>query len=132
MWPWFRSTIRTRPSPKPFDFYLAPGVVHAGAGPRPSTCPTATTTSPSRSSRWRAIRDHEGQVDLRPEAVQARRGPQGTTAYTAIKTVVAPTAPIWVSSTNDAAIQALKAKQIDGIVDGPSHGVLHHGGAELD
>jgi len=51
--------------------------------------------------------------DLKPFKLGAA---QGTTAYTAIKTVVAPTAPISVYSTNDAAIQALKAKQIDGIV----------------
>ena len=41
---------------------------------------------------------------------------QGTTAYTAIKSVIAPTATVSVYSSNDDAIAAVKAKQIDGIV----------------
>ena len=41
---------------------------------------------------------------------------QGTTAYTAIKSVIQPTASISVYSSNDDAIAALKARQIDGIV----------------
>ncbi len=41
---------------------------------------------------------------------------QGTTAYAAIKNVIAPTATVSVYSSNDDAIAAVKAKQIDGIV----------------
>lgn len=40
----------------------------------------------------------------------------GTTSYDTIKTVIDPTPKISVYSTNDAAIQGLKAKQIDGLV----------------
>jgi polar amino acid transport system substrate-binding protein len=40
----------------------------------------------------------------------------GTTAYDTIQTVIAPTAAAKVYDSNDAAIQALKAKQIDGLV----------------
>ena len=40
----------------------------------------------------------------------------GTTAYTTIQDMIAPTAKPSVYNTNDAAIQALKAKQIDGLV----------------
>lgn len=40
----------------------------------------------------------------------------GTTAYTTIQNVIAPTTKPSVYNTNDAAIQALKAKQIDGLV----------------
>jgi polar amino acid transport system substrate-binding protein len=40
----------------------------------------------------------------------------GTTAYTTIQNVIAPTAKPSVYDTNDAAIAALKAKQIDGLV----------------
>ena len=40
----------------------------------------------------------------------------GTTSYDTIKNVIAPTTKPSVYSTNDAAIQGLKAKQIDGLV----------------
>ncbi len=40
----------------------------------------------------------------------------GTTSYDTINNVIAPTTKTSVYSTNDAAIQALKAKQIDGLV----------------
>ena len=40
----------------------------------------------------------------------------GTTAYTTIQNVIAPTAKASVYDSNDAAIAALKAKQIDGLV----------------
>ncbi len=40
----------------------------------------------------------------------------GTTAYTTIQNTIAPTAKPSVYNTNDAAIAALKAKQIDGLV----------------
>ena len=41
---------------------------------------------------------------------------QGTTAYDTIQNVIAPSAQASVYDSNDAAIQALKAKQIDGLV----------------
>lgn len=40
----------------------------------------------------------------------------GTTSYDTIQNVIAPTTKTSVYSSNDAAIQALKAKQIDGLV----------------
>ena len=40
----------------------------------------------------------------------------GTTAYDTIKTVIQPTATISVYNDNDAAVKALQAKQIDGLV----------------
>ena len=52
-------------------------------------------------------------TDLAFETAFALRA---TTAYTTITDTIKPTAKAMVYNTNDAAIQALKAKQIDGIV----------------
>ncbi len=49
----------------------------------------------------------------------------GTTSYSTITDVIKPTKDPSVYDTNDAAIAALKARQIDGIVDRPADGVLH-------
>jgi len=56
---------------------------------------------------------------------------QGTTAYDTIQNTIKPTAAASVYSTNDAAIQALKAKQIDAIVvDLPT--AFYMTGAQID
>ncbi|MGC8634727.1 MAG: ABC transporter substrate-binding protein [Candidatus Limnocylindrales bacterium] len=102
------------PGPKPFDFYLA-----------------QVSYTPERAQ---AVDMSDGYYYVAQSVVALKGNPitavttiaglksfrlgamQGTTAYAAIKNVVAPTAPISVYSSNDAAIEALKAKQIDGIV----------------
>ena len=102
------------PGTKPFDFYLA-----------------QVSYTPQRAQ---AVDMSDGYYYVAQSIVALKGNPitsaktitdlkkyrlgamQGTTAYTAIKTVIAPTAPISVYSSNDAAIEAVKAKQIDGIV----------------
>ena len=103
-----------KPGPKPFDFYLA----------------QVSYTS----ERAQAVDMSDGYYDVAQSIVALKGTPitnakliadlkyyklgaqQGTTAYTTIKDVIAPVRAVSVYNTNDAAIQALKAKQIDGIV----------------
>ncbi len=102
------------PGSKPFDFYLA-----------------QVSYTPQRAQ---AVDMSDGYYYVAQSIVALKSNPitsaktiselrkyrlgamQGTTAYAAIKSVIAPTAPISVYSSNDAAIEAVKAKQIDGIV----------------
>ena len=102
------------PGAKPFDFYLAQ---------------VSYTTE-----RAQAVDMSDGYYFVNQSVVALKSNPiasaktvadlkkykfgaqVGTTAYTTIQTVIAPTAKTSVYNTNDAAIQALKAKQIDGLV----------------
>jgi len=102
------------PGTKPFDFYLA-----------------QVSYTPQRAQ---AVDMSDGYYFVAQSIVALKSNPiasaktigdlkqyklgaqQGTTAYTAIKNVIAPTAPISVYSSNDDAIAAVKARQIDGIV----------------
>ena len=57
----------------------------------------------------------KAKIDRRPQAVQAR-AQVGTTSYTYIVDSIKPSRAPLVYDTNDAAVQALKNGQIDGIV----------------
>ncbi|HEX8938676.1 MAG TPA: transporter substrate-binding domain-containing protein [Candidatus Limnocylindrales bacterium] len=103
-----------KPGVKPFDFYLA-----------------QVSYTPERAQ---AVDMSDGYYVVAQSVVALKGTPiaaaksiadlkgyklgamQGTTAYDAINNVVQPTAKVSVYDSNDAAIQALKAKQIDGIV----------------
>ena len=55
--------------------------------------------------------------ELLPVLKKLKLGAQvGTTSYTAAKDQIAPTTEVAVYDTNDLAVQALKNKQVDGIV----------------
>ncbi len=102
------------PGTKPFDFYLA----QVSYTPERATAVDMSdgyyyVAQSVVALKGDPITAATSIAQLKPYRLGAM---QGTTAYTAIKTVVAPTATISVYSSNDAAIQALKAKQIDGIV----------------
>jgi polar amino acid transport system substrate-binding protein len=102
------------PGAKPFDFYLA-----------------QVSYTPERAQ---AVDMSDGYYFVNQSVVALKSNPiasaktiadlkqykfgaqVGTTAYTTIQNVIAPTAKTSVYNTNDAAIQALKAKQIDGLV----------------
>ena len=102
------------PGKKSFDFYLA----QVSYTPQRATAVDMSdgyyfVAQSVVALKGNPITSAKSISDLKPYKLGAM---QGTTAYTAIKTLVAPTAPISVYSSNDAAIEAVKAKQIDGIV----------------
>jgi len=102
------------PGPKPFDFYI-----------------TQVSYTPERAT---AVDLSDGYYDVKQslvalagtpiasattisELASFKLGAQvGTTSYSLIVDTIKPTAEPSVYDTNDAAIEALKAKQIDGIV----------------
>jgi polar amino acid transport system substrate-binding protein len=102
------------PGPKPFDFYI-----------------TQVSYTPERAE---AVDLSDGYYDVRQSLVALSGTPiasattitelagyklgaqVGTTSYTLIVDVIKPTTEPSVYDSNDAAIEALKAKQIDGIV----------------
>jgi len=102
------------PGPKPFDFYI-----------------TQVSYTPERAQ---AVDLSDGYYDVKQSLVALKGTPiasattitelagyrlgaqVGTTSYTLIVDTIKPTAEPSVYDSNDAAIEALKAKQIDGIV----------------
>jgi polar amino acid transport system substrate-binding protein len=102
------------PGPKPFDFYI-----------------TQVSYTPERAT---AVDLSDGYYNVKQSLVTLKGSPLasattitelaayklgaqvGTTSYTLIVDVIKPTTEPSVYDTNDAAIEALKAKQIDGIV----------------
>ncbi len=102
------------PGKKPFDFYLA----QVSYTPQRAQ---AVDMSDGYYYVAQSIVALEGNAITSAKSIselkQYKLGAmQGTTAYTAIKDVIAPTAPVSVYSSNDDAIAAVKARQIDGIV----------------
>ena len=90
------------------------GLVQARSARRRSTSRTATTSSTSRSSAARASRSRRCARST-GSRIQARRA-VGTTSYDYIVNQIKPTSKPHVYDTNDAAVQALKNGQIDGLV----------------
>ena len=86
------------------------------SAPRPPTSRTATTSATSRSSCSRTARSRRRRPS--PSSRTASFGAQvGTTSYDAITEIIEPTTEAAaVYDTNDAAIEALNAKHIDGLV----------------
>ncbi len=103
-----------KPGTKPFDFYLA-----------------QVSYTPDRAQQ---VDMSDGYYYVAQAVVSLKANPiagatsiadlknykfgaqQGTTAYDTIQNVIAPSTTTSVYDSNDAAIQALKAKQIDGLV----------------
>ena len=103
------------PGPEDLRYRRQPGLGHDRARRRPSTSPTATTSSTRRSS---PLADNPvAKRHLDADLAKYRFGAQtGTTSYKTITDVIKPTAEASVYDSNDAAIAGLKAKQIDAIV----------------
>jgi polar amino acid transport system substrate-binding protein len=102
------------PGKKSFDFYLA----QVSYTPQRATAVDMSdgyyfVAQSIVSLKGNPITSAKTIADLRTYKLGAM---QGTTAYAAIKNVIAPTATVSVYSSNDDAIAAVKAKQIDGIV----------------
>jgi polar amino acid transport system substrate-binding protein len=102
------------PGTKPFDFYLAQVSYTAERAQAVDMSDGYYFVNQSVVAlKSNPIASAKTIADLK----QYKFGAQvGTTAYTTIQDVIAPTAKTSVYNTNDAAIQALKAKQIDGLV----------------
>lgn len=103
-----------QPGPKPFDFYLAQ-VSYTDARAK------AVDMSDGYYTVAQSVVAMKGSALEKVTSIAAmkdfRFGAQvGTTAYDTIKNVIAPTTKISVYNDNDAAIKALQAKQIDGLV----------------
>ena len=92
-----------------------PDLVHARSARRRSTSRSRTTSSTRRSSAARASRSRRRSRS--PACKPFKLGAQvGTTSYNYIKRFIRPSSSPLVYDTNDAAVQALKNGQIDGIV----------------
>jgi polar amino acid transport system substrate-binding protein len=102
------------PGTKPFDFYIAQ-----------VSYTTERAQAVDMSDGYYFV--NQSVVALKSDAISSAKtiadlkkykfGAQvGTTAYSTIQNTIAPTAKPSVYDTNDAAIAALKAKQIDGLV----------------
>jgi polar amino acid transport system substrate-binding protein len=103
-----------QPGPKPFDFYLAQ-VSYTDARAK------AVDLSDGYYNVAQSIVAMKGNALEKVTSIAAMKdfkfGAQvGTTAYTTIKDVIQPNTKISVYNSNDAAIKALQAKQIDGLV----------------
>ncbi|HEY4753036.1 MAG TPA: ABC transporter substrate-binding protein, partial [Candidatus Limnocylindrales bacterium] len=103
-----------QPGPKPFDFYLAQ-VSYTDARAK------AVDLSDGYYNVAQSIVAMKGNPLEKVTSIAAMKdfkfGAQvGTTAYTTIKDVIQPNTKISVYNSNDAAIKALQAKQIDGLV----------------
>lgn len=103
-----------KPGTKPFDFYLAQVSYtpdRAQAVDMSDGYYTVAQSIVALSSN--PITKATSIADLKGYKFGAQRG---TTAYDAIQTVIQPTKPAAVYNSNDLAIQATKAKQVDAIV----------------
>ena len=103
-----------QPGAKPFDFYIAQ-VSYTDARAK------AVDLSDGYYFVAQSVVALNGNPLAKVTSISAMKnfkfGAQvGTTAYDAIKNTIAPSTPISVYQTNDAAIKALQAKQIDGLV----------------
>ena len=103
-----------QPGAKPFDFYLAQ-VSYTDARAK------AVDMSDGYYFVAQSIVAMNGNPLAKVTSISAMKGFKfgaqvGTTAYDTIKNTIAPTTQISVYNTNDAAIKALQAKQIDGLV----------------
>ncbi len=103
-----------QPGAKPFDFYLAQ-VSYTDARAK------AVDMSDGYYYVAQSIVAMNGNPLAKVTSISAMKGFKfgaqvGTTAYDTIKNTIAPTTQISVYNTNDAAIKALQAKQIDGLV----------------
>jgi len=103
-----------QPGPKPFDFYIAQ-VSYTSERAK------AVDLSDGYYFVAQSIVAMNGNPLQKVTSIAAMKGYKfgaqvGTTAYDTIKNTIAPTTPISVYNSNDAAIKALQAKQIDGLV----------------
>ena len=103
-----------RPGKKPFDFDINQISYLAGAREGGRLLDVLLLREPGRR-RAEGQADRQGEVDRRPEAVQARRA-GGDDELQYINRYIRPSSKPLVYDTNDAAVQALKNGQIDGIV----------------
>ena len=92
-----------------------PGLVHAGAREGGRLLEVVLLRQPV-GRRPQGHADREGQVDRRAEAVQARRAGGDDELHVHQRSTSSPSSSPLVFDTNDAAVQALKNGQIDGIV----------------
>jgi polar amino acid transport system substrate-binding protein len=103
-----------QPGPKPFDFYLAQ-VSYTDARAKAVDLSdgyynVAQSVVAMKGNPLEKVTNISGMKDFKFGAQV------GTTAYTTIKDVIQPNTKISVYNSNDAAIKALQAKQIDGLV----------------
>ena len=103
-----------QPGAKPFDFYIAQ-VSYTDARAK------AVDMSDGYYFVAQSIVAMNGNPLAKVTSIAAMKGFKfgaqvGTTAYDAIKNSIAPSTQISVYQTNDAAIKALQARQIDGLV----------------
>ena len=103
-----------QPGPKPFDFYLAQ-VSYTDARAK------AVDMSDGYYFVAQSVVAMKGSALEKVTSIAGMKGFKfgaqvGTTAYDAIKNVIAPSTSPSVYNDNDAAIKALQAKQIDGLV----------------
>jgi polar amino acid transport system substrate-binding protein len=103
-----------KPGAKPFDFYIAQvSYTQDRASQVDMSDGYYFVNQAVVSLKGDAVANAKTIADLKSFKFGAM---QGTTAYDTIQNVIAPTAAASVYSSNDAGIQALKAKQIDGLV----------------
>jgi len=103
-----------KPGTKPFDFYLAQVSYTSDRAQAVDMSDGYYFVAQSVVSlKGNPITSAKSIADLAQYKFGAQ---QGTTAYDTINNVIKPTAAAKVYNTNDDAIQALKAKQIDGLV----------------
>jgi polar amino acid transport system substrate-binding protein len=118
------------PGPKPFDLYLAQVSYTSYRAQQVDMSDGYYFVNQAVVSlKANAISSATSIADLKKYKLGAQ---QGTTAYDTIQNTIAPTQAAAVYNSNDAAIQALKAKQIDGlVVDLPTAFYITTGG-QLD
>jgi polar amino acid transport system substrate-binding protein len=103
-----------KPGVKPFDIYLAQVSYTSDRAQQVDMSDGYYFVAQAVVSlKANAIAGAKSIADLKNYKFGAQ---QGTTAYDTIQNVIAPSAQASVYDSNDAAIQALKAKQIDGLV----------------
>ena len=103
-----------KPGVKPFDIYLAQVSYTSDRAQQVDMSDGYYFVAQAVVSlKANAIAGAKSIADLKKYKFGAQ---QGTTAYDTIQNVIAPSAQASVYDSNDAAIQALKAKQIDGLV----------------
>ena len=118
-----------KPGVKPFDIYLAQVSYTSDRAQQVDMSDGYYFVAQAVVSlKANAIAGAKSIADLKKYKFGAQ---QGTTAYDTIQNVIAPSTQASVYDSNDAAIQALKAKQIDGlVVDLPT--AFYITGAQLD
>jgi polar amino acid transport system substrate-binding protein len=103
-----------KPGTKPFDFYLAQVSYTPDRAQQVDMSDGYYFVAQAVVSlKANPIANAKSIADLKNYKFGAQ---QGTTAYDTIQNVIAPSTTTSVYDSNDAAIQALKAKQIDGLV----------------